>query len=242
MRTSINPARAHARPGLRHRAGPCGPAALAAAVLAALLAAGTPLARADPVTYTFTGVVDDDEAGRGYSSFSGSFTFNSSALDAIADPATAAYAHSGAPWGLTLAFDGAAAFSVSDSFNVLVGNDLLGTDQWGLLAQDALQSISMSFIDLSGLVFGSDALPLPAGGLLLSAFGSNSLRWETGEGALQGHMDTLACSAGCQLGEGGGGGGELPLPNPNPVPEPPSLLLAALGLALMLKHHLRRAP
>lgn len=209
---------------LRHGLGTVGAAA-------ALLAAAVPGAQAAPVTYSFSGVVDDDEAGRGYSSFGGHFSFDSAAADAIADPSTAAYAHSGAPWGLTLAFDGGAAFTVSDSFNVLVSNDLLGTDQWGLLAQDAAQAISLSFTDLLGLVFGGDALPLPDGGLTLAAFSTSALRWETADGALQGHMDTLACSSGCA--------GELPLPNP--VPEPPSLLLAALGVGLMLRPHLRRA-
>ncbi len=206
------------------------------AVATALLAAVAPTVQAAPVTYAFTGLVDDDEAGRGYGSFSGNFTFDSAAVDAISDASTAAYAHSGASWGLTLAFDGGAAFTVNDSFNVLVSNDLAGTDQWGLLGQDAAQSISMYFTDLSGLVFGSDALPLPDGGLSLAAFSTNGLRWETSEGALQGHMDTLVCSGGCEV----GGGGELPLPNP--VPEPSSLLLVSLGLGFLLKRRLRRAP
>ena len=204
---------------------------------AALLVVGasSPVSAA-PVTYAFTGVVDDDEASRGYAGFSGSFTFDSAATDAIADPSTAAYAHAGAPWGLTMAFDGGAAFTVSDSFNVLVSNDLLGTDQWGLLAQDALQSLSLTFSDLTALVFAGDVLP--GGALTMAAFSTGTLRWETGDGALQGHMDTLACSSGCTGGPGGGGG-EQPLPHA--LPEPSTLLLAGLSLGLVLRRQLRRA-
>lgn len=205
--------------------------------LAALVGLAVPAAvSAAPVTYAFTGFVDDDEAARGYSGFAGSFIFDSAATDAIADPGTAAYVHAGAPWGITWAFDGGAAFTVSDSFNVLVSNDLLGMDQWGLLAQDALQSFSMTFLDLTGLVFASDELPLPAGGLTLVAFDTSTLRWETGAGALQGHMATLACTSGCVAGPGGGGE-----PPPRPLPEPSTLPLAGLSLGLVLRRQLRRA-
>lgn len=205
-----------------------------------LVATAATDAHAAPVSYAFTGVVDDDEAGRGYSGFSGNFTYDSAASDGIADTSTAAYAHSGVPWGLTLAFDGGAAFTLSGSFDVLVSNGLLGMDQWGVLAQDALQSVSLSFTDFAGLVFGSDALPLPNGGMTLAAFGDSMLRWESGSGALQGHMTTLACSSGCTGGGGGGGGDDQP--PTNSVPEPSTLLLAALSLSLMLRRPLQRAP
>lgn len=235
MQTQLHPT-ARLQPLMRDLCG-----GLGTALLLLLVATAAPEAHAAPVTYTFTGVVDDDEAARGFSGFSGSFTFDSTASDSIVDISTAAFAHSGAPWGLTLAFDGGAAFTLSDSFNVLVSNDLLGMDQWGLLAQDALQSISLSFTDFAGLVFGSDALPLPNGGLTLAAFSASTLRWESGSGALQGHMATLACSSGC-TGAGGGGGGGGEQPPANSVPEPPTLLLAALSLGLMLRRSLKRAP
>jgi len=190
-------------------------------------------AGAAPVTYHYTGVVDDDEAGRGYLQFAGSFAFDSSASDSIADPSTAAYGHAGAPWGLSIAFDGGAPLLIDASFNVLVSNDLLGSDQWGLLAQDPLQSISITLTDFGGLVFGSDSLPLPGGGLTLASFDSSWLRWETDAGALQGHLTSLACSAGCSS----GGGDPPPI---QPVPEPGTLLLVGVGLMSLRVAHVYR--
>ena len=209
----------------------------AAALFAgALTAATTPPAAAAPVAYTFAGQVSDDTAGRGYTHFSGSFSFDSATPDGIADPSTGAYAHSGAPWGLTLQFDALAPFAVQSAFNVLVSNGLGGQDAWGLLAEDADHSISLSLTQLAGTLFASDALPLAP--LTLAMFDIATLRWDSADGSLQGVLSSLSCTAGCTgLGGGGGGGGG---DTPPAVPEPGTLPLMAVALALLARQ-LRRS-
>lgn len=197
--------------------------------LAWILASALP-AQASPITYSFTGVVDSDDAGRGWQSFKGSFTFDSNAGDGIADPSTAAYAHTGAPWGMSVSFDGASAVNLFSVFNLLVSNNLGGSDALGALAQDdgSGQSLSLTLFDFSQTVFASDALPLPGGGLNWASFGWSSFSYEVrDESFLQGHLTGLSCTSGCAS-------TEPPVdldPPPHRLPEPSSLTLLALGLA-----------
>lgn len=63
-----------------------GSAVLGAAVLAAVVLASP--ARADTiVSYIYAGMVDNDDAGRGWTSFTGQIAFERFAIDVIADPA-----------------------------------------------------------------------------------------------------------------------------------------------------------
>ena len=175
-------------------------------------------AHAMPVTYHYSGQVDSDDADRGWLSFSGNLTFDSSSLDAIADPSTAAYATSGAPFGMSVEFNDATSDSLSDHVNLLVSNNLGGWDWLGALAQNAAssKSLSLTLIDFSAAVFGSDAMPLPPGGLTLADFGSAQFGYETSAGMLQGHLDSFACVDGCSV-----------VPS---VPEAETWLLMAAGL------------
>jgi len=195
-----------------------------ATVLLALLW-GTVPAQAAPVTYDFAGVVDWDDAERGWSAFEGTFSFDSAAVDGVPDPSTAAYAHAGAPWGLSVVFDGSVTVALSDSFNVLVSNDLGGSDQFGALAQDAAQTqaLTLTLWDFSQTLFTSDALPLPAGGLQLADFGWSAFSYESASGVLQGALTSLSCTLGC-------GGVVEP---PPAIPEPGSAWLLAMGLGAL---------
>ncbi|MFT7775541.1 PEP-CTERM sorting domain-containing protein [Roseateles sp.] len=179
--------------------------------------------------YGFSGVVDYDEAGRGYQNFSGSFTFDSDTQDPIADGSSGAYAHIGPPWGMSLVFDSGDTLVISDSFTVLVSHALAGTDQWGLLALDAEQGISLTLYDFTASVLGGDALPLRDGGYTMADFGWSDMRWDSGAGALMGRLESLSCVAGCSA---------LP---PAAVPEPGGLALVATGLGALL-WRMRRRP
>ncbi len=204
-------------------------AALAAGLLTALSLSvvATPKAHAAPITYAFSGTVDWDDADRGWSSFTGSFSFNSLAVDGIADGSTAAYAHAGAPWGMSVSFDnGAHVAAYQQVFNVLISDNLGGSDQFGALAQNAAgtQSLQLTLWDFAAQVFASDALPLPDGGLALADFQWSSFSYESSAGLLQGRLTDFGCASGCAPA--------------SPVPEPGSLALAVAGLGLLL---MRRA-
>ena len=173
---------------LKHRLlAACAAAALCAPVFAA------------QVTYSYSGVVDDDTANRGWVSFSGSFSFDSTASDGIADPSTAAYAMTGVPYGMSVMFNDGVSDALSDTFNVLVSDNLGGQDWFGVLAQNAsaTQSLSFTLLDFTASLFSSDALPLPLGGLTLANFGSSQFVYETTAGYLQGYLDALTCTSGC---------------------------------------------
>ncbi|WP_349740958.1 PEP-CTERM sorting domain-containing protein [Roseateles cavernae] len=216
----------------RHLFWPLRPlATLAAGLLTALSLSlvATPKAHAVPVTYSFVGVVDWDEAQRGWSSFAGSFSFDSQAVDGIADGSTAAYAHAGAPWGMSVSFDGGAHVAAYQQvFNVLISDNLGGSDQFGALAQNAAgtQSLQLTLWDFAAQVFGSDALPLPDGGLALADFQWSSFSYESSAGILQGRLADFGCTSGCSPA--------------SPVPEPGSLALALAGLGLLLTRRTAR--
>lgn len=204
-------------------------------LLLALCAAAVcgPALASNVAIYAYTGIVDDDEAERGWSSFTGQFSLDRDAIDQIADPSTADYKMSGAPYGMSVVFDGSTAFSFDDTFDILVSNDLGGTDQFGALAQNAGASdaLGLTLYDYTQAIFASDALPLPAGGLTLAMFNWSAFRYESGSGALNGHLVSLSCISGCDA------VGVLPVPEP----DSPALVLTGLGaLGVVLRR--RRPP
>lgn len=182
------------------------------------------------VTYTYTGVVDADDADRGWTTFTGQFSFDRALIDQIADPSTADYKMSGSPYDMSVMFDGSAAFSFSQLFDILVTNDLGGTDQFGALAQDSASSdaLGLTLIDFTQSVFGSDALPGFA--LALQGFSSSELKFESSGAMLTGHLTGLTCTAGC-----------VDIENPSQVPEPTSGALALSGLLAGVVSMRRRA-
>ena len=186
---------------------------------------------ATQVTYSYSGVVDDDPATRGWVSFSGSFSFDSTASDGIADPSTAAYAMAGPPYGMSVVFNDGSNDALSDIFNVLVSDNLGGWDWFGVLAQNAsaTQSLGFTLLDFTASLFSSDALPLPPGGLTLANFGSAQFVYETTAGYLQGHLDALTCTSGCNA-------------VARDLPEPATGALVLSGLLAAGMHTRRRRP
>ena len=189
--------------------------------LTALVAALALPATAAPVTYTFTGTVQSDDAGRGYSSFAGSFNFDTATPDSIADASTGAHLH-GTGFGMSITFDGSFTLAMLDGLALLTTNNLGGADQLGVLTTLGSDSFSMTLADFTQTVLGSDAMPLLT--LTLAQFSSTSLSWTGVDGELLGTLDSLVCASGC-------GSAPPPPPPPSGVPEPGSLALAALGLA-----------
>ncbi|OYU99587.1 MAG: hypothetical protein CFE45_12395 [Burkholderiales bacterium PBB5] len=179
-------------------------------------------ASASPITYSFAGTVQGDEANRGYTSFSGLFNYDSSTADAIADPSTGAYAH-GAGYGMSLTLDGGPTLALNGNLNVLTTNNLGGADQLGVLAQMGGESVSLTLWDFTQAVLPSDILPGQA--LSLADFGWSTLSWQGGDGELQGILTSLTCVVGCD--------GAAPPPPPPPPPDslPPNTVPAAIRIS-----------
>jgi MYXO-CTERM domain-containing protein len=195
------------------------------AIAAALLPAS---ASAAIVSYIYSGVVDSDDAGRGWSTFSGQITFESTTPDSIPDPSTADYKVSAAlngnwPNGMNVIFDSVHSVSFNNYFDILVSNNLGGADQWGAQAHDSGSddSLGLTLADFSQGVFSSDALPLQVGGLTLAMFTMSEFKYESAGGLLNGHLTGLRCVVGCE--------GEPSAA----VSEPHSLALALAGLGAM---------
>ena len=103
---------------------------LALALLAALLPICA--AQATPVTFSFTGVVDNDPFGVFDSAtFDGTYTFDSNIPQVLATPNSGGYADTGASVNMTVSFTGTLDPTVAgpytaDTLNITVNNDFPG--------------------------------------------------------------------------------------------------------------------
>jgi len=165
--------------------------------------AGAPAAVAVPLTFGFTGVVLDvpvDDPGTGIAAgdlFSGQYTFDGDAVDAIPGAAQASYPSSGLAFGISVQI-GASTFSLPGALSIGISNDVLGLDQYSVFASDGVLEIALLLEDLTGAVFASDALPLlpPA----LAVFAERGLALNDTSGGdlqVQGTLTSLTCLSGC---------------------------------------------
>jgi hypothetical protein len=200
---------------------------LATILIAAAI--GLPAAAlAAPITYTFAGILTDDPYGvlGSDTSFSGIYTFESTAPDLVADPSTGVYASNGAGFGFQ-ALVGGTNYSIFGSLSVNVANNFAGpVDQYGVFASDGSLSLELFFQDNDANVFNNDALPLNS--LSLATFESAQFRL-FGDGVeFLGSTNMFGCIAGCD----GDANPDPDLP-PTSVPEPGAALLLLTGLAFM---------
>jgi hypothetical protein len=188
---------------------------------------------AAPVTFDFSGSVTSatfvpgDPFGGAIgvgTEFSGSYTFESTALDNIPFATHGSYYAFGVPYIFTVTIGGFT-FATSDSQNINVGNG--PADQYSVVAcaggPFCFGSTWQIFMeDVDGTALGSDALP--ATPPLLSAFETAlfSFRGFVNDNLVDitGQLETLTCSAGCP-------------PVGTPVPEPGTILLVGSALAAL---------
>ena len=177
------------------------PKYLTTVLLGALFTTG--FARANPITFDFTGAVtqvpiDDLATGiQSGDSISGSFTFDSTAVDAIAAPTSASYTSTGAAFGMTVSV-GAVTFSESGFLNIGILNTFV--DQYTVLASSPLLTLDLFFQDNTGTAFSSDALPLsppPLAGFLQREFHLDEIDVAGDETQADGIIDSLTCGSGC---------------------------------------------
>lgn len=198
---------------------------LAAAAVGVLLLCASP-ARADPVTFAFTATLTDDPYGssRFGAPIAGSFTFDATAVDGIADPATGAFASLGAVYGFTVDVDGMT-YAVAGNATVVTANDI-GVDQYGVVATDGALTLELLLQDFTETALSSDGLPVTAPSL--SAFGSRRFSLLADDAEFEGDVTSLVCTAGCAA--------------PAAVPEPGSLLLVGIGVgAFAIRRRIRPA-
>jgi hypothetical protein len=197
--------------------------------LLGLLAALLPIcaAQAGPITFSFTGAIDNDPFGVfDNATFDGSYTYDSSMTQVLNTANSGGYAGSGGIFNMNVSFTGTLDPSVAgpyigDKLNITVNNNFPGPlDEYlvtGSSSTDSALSIELTLDDFSGTAFSNTLLPLTAPSL--AAF--TSLRFALFDGTLdnpieaEGVLRTFQCMAGCV----------------RTVPEPNAMLLfgAALG-------------
>jgi hypothetical protein len=200
-------------------------------LLAALSVGG--LTQATPITFSFSGTVDNDPFGVfDTATFDGSYTFDSNTPQVLNTPSSGGYAGSGGIYSMTMSFAGTldpsvAGPYVADTLNITVNNDFPGPlDEYlvtGTSSIDSALSIQLTLDDSTGTAFSNTSLPLTAPSL--AAF--TSVRFALFDGTIdnpieaEGVLTSLQCTDGCR-------GGTAPEPNGL------VLIVAALG-ALWLR-------
>jgi hypothetical protein len=193
----------------------------------------TATAQAVPITFSYTGEImsvgtpDPGDPGNPFPTppdfgtpFSGVFTFDSTATDAVpADPATGSYASSGGVFEITLALGGLTFAYGAVSIGVTDGYSSLGSGDQYLVGHAAGSSVlSIRLTDFSEAMFTGDALPLmppSLTGLFTEMFFAESV--DGTQVDVNGVITSLVCTSGCGI----------------PASEPASLWLLATGLAVL---------
>ena len=160
-------------------------------------------AHAGPITFNFMGTVSQvpiDDLGTGIQSgdsITGSFTFDSNAIDGIPDSTSASYTSTGAAYGLSADIGaGPVMFLISGSLNIGILNTFI--DQYTVSASSSLLTVDLLFEDDSATVFSSDGLPLsppPLAGFGQRQFHLDQTDLAGDETQVDGTITFLTCDA-----------------------------------------------
>ena len=183
------------------------------------------LAHANPITFNFTGSItqipiDDLATGiQSGDSITGSFTFDSTAVDAIGAPTSGSYTSNGAAFGMTAGIGpGPVTFSESGFLNIGILNSFV--DQYTVTASSAGLTLDLFLQDSTGTAFSSDGLPLsppPLAAFLQREFHLDQTDVAGNETQADGVLTSLTCGSGCVA---------------STVPEPSSAALLFTGAIL----------
>lgn len=168
------------------------------APLALLLSMAASAANANQVTFDFSGTITDDPFGllTNDFTFSGSYTFDSNAVDQLPnDPQTGVYQSAGPGFGIQTTIGGVS-YAVDGNISIAVANNFSGpVDQYTPLTQSADGSLTLELFlqDSTATAFSSDALPVNNQTLNLSAFNDAELRVFGDNAQFTGTIDSLTC-------------------------------------------------
>lgn len=206
---------------------------LAAVVVVPALGAGAAPADAAPITFNFTGTVtqmnvDPEGPIPGDATFgtpfSGSYTFESTSVDLIAQPGSGSYTSPQGPPSRFVVEIGGSNSGTNNFLNIGVvdgaSSDFYSVTACGDVACSFF-SLELLFQDLDGTAFASDALPLDAPPFAAFELAAFAFRFDIQQRQVEilGQVTSLTCVDGC-----------APTPEPTPVPEPATVVMCATGL------------
>jgi hypothetical protein len=197
--------------------------------------------RADvvPITFTFTGNVDNDPFGAfGAATFSGGYTFDANTPQVLNTPQSGGYAGQGGIFAMDVVFTGTNGGALdgvpfaADTLNITVNNDFPGPlDQYlvtGMSSVDSALTIELALNDFTGTAVSNTSLPLVPPNLANFA----SVRFALFAGTLdnpievEGSIGSLTCTSGCGA---------------TPVPEPAYAPLLGVGVGALIWFGRRKA-
>lgn len=194
------------------------------------------LVSASPLTFDFSGLIDNDPYGVfGDATFTGQYTFDSNMTQVLNTVNSGGYAGSGDGYSLSLAFTGTVGGALdgvtftADTLNITVNNDFPGPlDEYlvtGTSSTDPNLFIEITLDDFTGTAFSGTQLPLSAPSVAgfraarFAMFAGDVDNPIEGEGALTSLTSDSTQSA---------------------APEPSSVLLTGTGVSMLMCIAVRR--